>query len=59
MQVLINPDTGKLVVRPCDEGARDAVRWCIAREDKRKSRQISCSMGYSAGLHTQCGRRQT
>ena len=54
VQVLINPDTGKLVVRPCDEGARDAVRWCIAREDRRKSRQISCSM-FTAKLYDLMG----
>lgn len=40
--VLINADDQKLVVRPCAEGTRDAIRWCIPREDKRKSRQISC-----------------
>ena len=54
VQVLINPDTGKLVVRPCDEGERDAVRWCIARDDKRKSRQISCSM-FTAKLYDLMG----
>ena len=54
VQVLINPDTGKLVVRPCDEGARDAVRWCVARDDKRKSRQISCSM-FTAKLYDLMG----
>ena len=40
--VLINADDQKLVVRPCAEGTRDAIRWCIPKEDKRKSRQISC-----------------
>lgn len=54
VQVLINPDTGKLVVRPCDEGARDAVRWCIAKDEKRKSRQISCSM-FTAKLYDLMG----
>lgn len=54
VQVLINPDSGKLVVRPCDEGARDAVRWCVTREDKRKSRQISCSM-FTAKLYDLMG----
>lgn len=44
VQVLVNPMTEKLVIRPCAEGARDAIRWCIAKEDKRKSRQISCSL---------------
>ena len=42
IQFLINPEERKLAIRPCDEGARDAVRWCVIRGDKRKSRQISC-----------------
>lgn len=54
VQMLINPDSGKLVVRPCDEGARDAIRWCVARDDKRKSRQISCSM-FTAKLYDLMG----
>ncbi len=44
IQFLINPAQQRLVIRPCDEGARDAVRWCIVREDKRKSRQITCTI---------------
>lgn len=54
VQVLINPNSGKLVVRPCDEGARDAIRWCVAKDDKRKSRQISCSM-FTAKLYDLMG----
>lgn len=42
IQFLINPAEQKLAIRPCDEGARDAVRWCVVRGDKRKSREISC-----------------
>ena len=42
VQFLINPTELKLAIRPCEEGARDAVRWCNVREDKRKSRQITC-----------------
>ena len=42
VQFLINPTELKLAIRPCDEGARDAVRWCNVRADKRKSRQITC-----------------
>jgi len=38
IQFLINPTERKLAIRPCEEGARDAVRWCIVRGDKRKSR---------------------
>ena len=42
IQFLINPEEHKLAIRPCDEGARDAVRWCVVRGDKRKSREITC-----------------
>lgn len=42
IQFLINPDERKLAIRPCDEGARDAVRWCVVKGDKRKSREITC-----------------
>ena len=42
IQFLINPVERKLAIRPCDEGARDAVRWCVVRGDKRKSREIKC-----------------
>ena len=37
IQFLINPTERKLAIRPCDEGARDAVRWCVVRGEKRKN----------------------
>ena len=30
------------VVRGCDENDKDALRWCVAKPDKRKSRKMSC-----------------
>ena len=42
IQFLINPEERKLAIRPCEEGARDAVRWCVVRGDKRKRREITC-----------------
>ena len=42
IQFLINPTERKLAIRPCEEGARDAVRWCVVKGDKRKSREITC-----------------
>lgn len=42
IQFLINPTEKKLIIRPCDIGARDAIRWCVVKGDKRKSRQITC-----------------
>lgn len=54
VQVLVNPTAEKLVIRPCEEGARDAIRWCVARDDKRKSRQITCGM-FTAKLYEMMG----
>ena len=44
VQVLVNPIAEKLVIRPCEEGAKDAIRWCVAKDDKRKSREITCRL---------------
>ena len=54
VQVLVNPISEKLVIRPCEEGARDAIRWCIAKDDKRKSRQITCGL-FTAKLYEMMG----
>ena len=54
IQVLVNPTAEKLVIRPCDEGARDAIRWCVARDDKRKSREITCRL-FTAKLYDLMG----
>ena len=32
----------RLVIKPCDENDRHAVRWCVAKPDKRKTRYIKC-----------------
>lgn len=42
LPVLSVVDDGILVVRGCDENDKDALRWCIAKPDKRKSRKMSC-----------------
>ena len=54
IQVMVNPVTEKLVIRPCSEGARDAIRWCVAKDDKRKSRQITCGV-FTAMLYEMMG----
>ena len=54
IQFLINPTQMKLVIRACSEGARDAVRWCITKNDKRKSRQITCGI-FTAKLYEMMG----
>ena len=57
VQVLVNPTTEKLVIRPCEEGARDSIRWCIVKDDKRKSRQITCGL-FTAKLYEMMGWEQ-
>ena len=42
MHVMFNNDLKRIVVRGCDENDKDALRWCIAKPDKRKSRKMSC-----------------
>jgi len=39
---LIHPEKLRLVIRVVDEGVKDAIRWCVVKDNKRKSRQISC-----------------
>lgn len=54
VQVLINPQQEKLVIRPCDEDTKDSLRWCIAKSEKRKSRQITCGL-FTAKLYNLMG----
>ena len=39
VQILINPDTKKLVIRPCQEDEKDSFCWCTA---KHKPRSVTC-----------------
>ena len=42
VHVMFNSDLKRSVGRGCDENDKDALRWCIAKPDKRKSRKMSC-----------------
>ena len=42
VHVMFNSDLKRIVVRGCDENDKEALRWCIAKPDKRKSRKMSC-----------------
>ena len=42
VHVMFNSDLKRIVVRGCNENDKDALRWCIAKPDKRKSRKMSC-----------------
>lgn len=41
IHLMINPDSKKMVVRKCDENDKNALRWCVAKDDKRKSRNVT------------------
>ena len=36
IQILVNPEDKRMVVRKCEENDKDALRWCFAKHDKRK-----------------------
>lgn len=46
IQILINQQTKKLVVRPCREDEKDSFRWC-SKAGKRRPKQITCRIFYA------------
>ncbi len=42
VQLLLSEEDQKLAVTGCGENDKDALRWCIAKPDKRKSRKMTC-----------------
>ena len=54
IQILVNPENKRMVVRRCAENDNDALRWCIAKPDKRKSRKMSNKI-FSAMLYDMMG----
>lgn len=48
MQILINPKTHKLVLRPCDENAKDSFAWCRTNKyGKRLAKQVTCRIFFA------------
>lgn len=39
---MFNQDLKRLVVCACDQNDKDALRWCVAKPDKRKPRKMTC-----------------
>lgn len=46
IQILVNQQTKKLVVRPCGEDEKDSFRWC-SNTGRRRPRQIACRIFYA------------
>ena len=42
VNLMIDEEIGLLAVQECDENDKHALRWCIAKPDKRKSRKMTC-----------------
>ena len=40
--LMLDEEAGLLAVQECDENDKHALRWCIAKPDKRKSRKMTC-----------------
>ena len=47
VQILVNPETMKLAVRPCNEDDKDSFLWCTTKNGKRKPKQITCRMFFA------------
>lgn len=41
IHILVNSEKQKMVVKKCEENDKDAIRWCVAKPDKRTSRKIT------------------
>lgn len=44
VNIMFNSELKRIVVKGCNENDRDALRWCVAKPDKRKSRKMSCRL---------------
>ena len=54
IQILMNQDNKRMVVRKCEENDKDALRWCVAKPDKRKSRKMTNKI-FSAMMYEMMG----
>ena len=54
IQILVNQDNKRMVVRKCEENDKDALRWCVAKPDKRKSWKMTNRI-FSAMMYEMMG----
>ena len=54
IQILVNQENKRMVVRKCEENDKDALRWCVAKPDKRKSRKMTNKI-FSAMMYEMMG----
>ena len=54
VNIMFNSTLKRLVVKGCNENDKDALRWCVAKPEKRKSRKMSCRL-FSELLYKEMG----
>lgn len=54
VNIMFNSTLKRLVVKGCNENDKDALCWCVAKPDKRKSRKMSCRL-FSELLYKEMG----
>ena len=42
VNAMVHEGLKRIVVKGCNENDKDALRWCVAKPDKRKSRKMNC-----------------
>ena len=47
VQILVNAEEKKLVIRPADEDEKDAFLWCSIKNNGRKPKQITCRVFFA------------
>ena len=52
VHLMFSEELHRLVVRKCDENDKEALRWCVAKPDKRKSRKMTCPKFTDLIYHT-------
>jgi len=44
VKILINSDENRMVIMPCDEYAKDSLKWCNLKKGKKMPRAIGCKI---------------
>lgn len=47
VQILVNPNTYKLAIRPCNEDDKDAFLWCNRKNGQLKPKYITCRVFFA------------
>lgn len=51
VQILVNPDEKKLLIRPCLESDKDSIRWRTTTSQKHRPKQVTCRLFFAKVVH--------